>query len=153
MPGKYYDELEVGEIILHSRGRTITETDNVMFNALTMNNQPLHLDKEYASKTQYGQRIVNGIYTLGLAVGITVGDLTEGTIVANLGYEKVNHPAPVFLGDTLTVETEVLSKRDSKSNPNHGIVKLKHRGLKQDGTVVLEVERIVLFLKNPMEGK
>ena len=151
MPGKYYDELEVGEIIQHPRGRTITETDNLMFNALTMNNQPLHLDKEYASKSQFGQRIVNGIYTLGLAVGITVGDLTEGTIVANLGYETVTHPAPVFLGDTLHVETEVLSKRDSKSNAKQGIVRLKHRGLKQDGTVVLEVIRAVLFLKKPME--
>ncbi len=151
MAGKYYEELEVGQVIQHSLGRTVTEVDNVLFNSLTMNNQPLHMNEDFASKTQFGQRIVNGIFTLGLVVGITVGDLTEGTIVANLGYDNVKHPHPVFHGDTITVETEVLEKRESKSNPSRGIVRLKHLGRNQDGTVVVEVERAVMFLKRPME--
>lgn len=151
MPGKYYEELEVGQIIQHKLGRTVTETDNVLFNSLTMNNQPLHMNEAFAAETQFGQRIVNGIFTLGLVVGITVGDLTEGTIVANLGYDNVKYPHPVFHGDTITVETEVLEKRESKSNPSRGIVRLKHLGKNQDGTVVVEVERAVMFLKRPIE--
>lgn len=151
MPGKYYDELEVGQIIQHALGRTVTEMDNVLFNSLTMNDQPLHMNEDFASKTQFGQRIVNGIFTLGLVVGITVGELTEGTIVANLGYENVKHPNPIFHGDTVYVETEVLEKRESKSNPSRGIIRLKHLGKNQDGTVVVEVERAVLFLKRPTE--
>lgn len=138
-------------LIQHAKGRTVTEMDNVLFGALTMNDQPLHLNEEFARETQFGQRIVNGIYTLGLVVGITVGDLTEGTIVANLGYEKVVHPNPLFHGDTVSVETEVLSKRESKSKPGRGIVQLRHTGRKQDGTVVIEVERTVMFLKRPEE--
>ncbi|MBI5080499.1 MAG: MaoC family dehydratase, partial [Chloroflexi bacterium] len=106
MSGKYFDDLHVGDRIKHSIGRTITEADNVLFCALTMNTQPLHINEDFASKTQFGQRIVNGIFTMGLAVGITVPELTEGTIVANLGYENVKHPNPVFHGDTLYVDTE-----------------------------------------------
>lgn len=151
MAGKYYEELEVGQVIKHKLGRTVTEADNVLFNSLTMNNQPLHMNADFASKTEFGQRIVNGIFTLGLVVGITVGELTEGTIVANLGYDNVKHPHPVFHGDTIYVETEVLEKRESKSNPSRGIVRLKHLGKNQDGTVVVEVERAVMFLKRPME--
>jgi len=151
MSGKYYEDLEAGMLIQHAKGRTVTEMDNVLFSALTMNDQPLHLNEEFARETQFGQRIVNGIYTLGLVVGITVGDLTEGTIVANLGYEKVVHPNPLFHGDTVSVETEVLSKRESKSKPGRGIVQLRHTGRKQDGTVVIEVERTVMFLKRPEE--
>jgi len=147
MPGKYFDELNVGDKIKHSMGRTITEADNVLFCALTMNTQPLHINEDFASKTQFGQRIVNGIFTMGLAVGITVPELTEGTIIANLGYENVKHPNPVFHGDTLYVETEVLEKRESSSKPDRGIVRLKHIGKKQDGTVVVEIERSVMFLK------
>ncbi len=147
MPGKYFDELNVGDKIKHGLGRTITEADNVLFCALTMNTQPLHINEDFASKTQFGRRIVNGIYTMGLAVGITVPELTEGTIVANLGYENVKHPNPVFHGDTLYVETEVLEKRESSSKPDRGIVRLKHIGKKQDGTVVVEIERSVMFLK------
>jgi acyl dehydratase len=152
MAGTYYDELEVGQRIRHSRGRTVTEMDNVLFSALTMNDQPLHVNEDFASKTQFGRRIVNGVFTLGLAVGITVGELTEGTIVANLGYEKVAHPNPLFHGDTLYVETEVLGKRESKSDATRGIVALKHVGRNQDGAVVIEVERTVMFLKRP-EGQ
>lgn len=146
MSGKYYEELEVGARYRHLQGRTITEMDNVLFCALTMNDQPLHLNEEYAAQTQFGRRIVNGILTLGLVVGLTVSDLTEGTIVANLGYEKVNHPNPVFHGDTLYAETEVLAKRPSRSKPDRGVVRLRHEGKKADGTIVCEVERTALFL-------
>ena len=149
MTGKYFDDLEVGMSINHSLGRTITEMDNVLFNALTMNTQPLHLNEDFANKTQFGQRIVNGILTLGIVIGITVNELTAGTIVANLGYEKVEHPRPVFHGDTIYVETQVLQKRASRSKPDRGIVKLKHLGKNQQEDVICEVERTVLFLKRP----
>ena len=112
MPGKHFDDLQVGQLIKHSNGRTITEMDNVLFSALTMNSQPLHLNEDFASRTEFGQRIVNGLFTLALATGLTVADLTEGTIVANLGYESVRHPHPMFHGDTLYVETEVVEKRE-----------------------------------------
>jgi acyl dehydratase len=147
MPGKYYEDLETGKTIRHSSGRTITEMDNVLFNSLTMNTQPLHLNEDFAGKTQFGRRIVNGLLTLGLVIGLTVSELTEGTIVANLGYEKVNHPKPVFHGDTIYVESEVLDKRASRSKPDRGIVKLRHVGKNQQGEVVCEVERTALFLK------
>jgi acyl dehydratase len=149
MPGKYFEDLQVGDRIKHLQGRTITEMDNVLFCALTMNTQPLHLNEEFAALTEFGQRIVNGVLTLGLAVGLTIPDLTEGTIVANLSYEKVVHPNPVFHGDTLYVETEVLEKRPSNSRPECGIIRLKHTGTKSNGQIVIEFERIVLFLKQP----
>ena len=151
MPGKYYEELEVGAIIKHSLGRTLTEMDNVLFSSLTMNTQPLHLNADFASRTQFGRCIINGIFTLGLAVGITVPELTEGTLVANLGYQQVNHPHPLFAGDTLYVETEILSKRESKSKPTQGLVTFRHLGRNQEGTIVLEVERTALMLKRPNE--
>lgn len=149
MAGRYYDELEVGMHITHGRTRTVTETDNVLFCALTMNDQPLHLSEDFASHTQFGKRVVNGIYTMGLVVGISVGDTTEGTIVANLGYDHVIHPNPVFHGDTISVETEVLEKRESRSRPNCGIVRLKHIGRNQNGAVVVDLERTALFFKKP----
>ncbi len=147
MSGRFYDDLSVGQTIIHTTGRTITEADNVLFCALTMNTQPLHLNEDFASKTQFGRRIVNGIFTLGLLVGMTVPELTEGTIVANLGYEKVVHPHPLFHGDTLYVESEILEKRESKSRPDRGIVRIKHTGRNQDRVVVIEVERTVMFLR------
>ncbi|MBC8334164.1 MAG: MaoC family dehydratase [Anaerolineales bacterium] len=146
MTGKYYNELEVGQKIKHSNGRTVTEMDNVMFSMLTMNPQPLHSNEDFASKTQFGQRIVNGLFTLGLITGLTVSELTEGTIIANLGYEHVVHPNPLFHGETVYAETEVLEMRASKSKPNVGIVRLKHWGKKPDGTIVVEFERTVMFL-------
>ncbi|MDQ7029269.1 MAG: MaoC family dehydratase, partial [Ardenticatenia bacterium] len=118
---------------------------NILFCALTMNTQPLHVNADFAGRTQFGQPIVNGIFTLGLVVGITVPELTEGTIVANLGYEHVVHPRPLFHGDTVYVETEVLEKRPSRSKPDRGIVKLKHVGRNQHGEVIIEVVRTVLF--------
>jgi len=147
MTGKYYDDLEVGMQLRHSNGRTVTEMDNVMFSMLTMNTQPLHCNEDFAGKTQFGQRIVNGIFTLGLITGLTVPELTEGTIVANLGYERVVHPNPLFHGETVYAETEVLGMRESRSRPDVGIVHLKHWGKKPDGTVVVEFERTVMFLK------
>ncbi len=149
MPGKYFDDLTVGTRIQHSLGRTVTEMDNVLFSALTMNPQPLHLNADFASRTAFGQRIVNGIFTMGLVVGLTVSELTEGTIVANLSYERVTHPRPVFHGDTIYVETEVLEMRDSASKPDRGLVRLRHTGKNQAGEVVIELERTVLFLKRP----
>ncbi len=148
MPGRFYEELNVGDTISHSLGRTVTEMDNVLFSALTMNSQPLHLNEDFAAReTQFGRRIVNGIFTLGLAVGITVPELTEGTIVANLGYETVRHPHPVFHGDTLYVQSEVLEKRLSRSQPDRGIVRFRHIGRNQDGVTVIEFERTALVLR------
>jgi len=147
MPGKYYDELAVGMKFRHTPGRTVTEMDNVLFSALTMNTQPLHVNEDFASKTEFGQRLVNGLYTLGLVVGLTVSELTEGTIIANLGYDKVVHPNPVFHGDTIYAESEIIEMRESKSRPEVGIVKIKCQGRKPDGTIVVEFERTAMFLK------
>jgi len=127
--------------------------DNVLFSALTMNTQPLHVDEHFASKTEFGQRLVNGLYTLGLVVGLTVSELTEGTIVANLGYDKVVHPNPVFHGDTIYAESEIIEKRESKSRPEVGIVRIKCWGKKPDGTIVVEFERTVMFLKRSQVSK
>jgi len=146
MTGKYYDELEVGMKFRH-QGRTVTEMDNVLFSALTMNSQPLHVNEDYSSKTEFGHRLVNGVYTFGLVVGLTVPELTEGTIVANLGYDKVVHPSPVFHGDTIYAESEIIEMRESKSRPNAGIVRIHCWGKKPDGTIVVEFERTALFLK------
>lgn len=142
----------MGAVYKHSIGRTITETDNVLFSTLTMNTQPLHLNEDFASRTQFGQRIVNGIFTMGLVVGLSVAELTDGTIVANLGYDNIKHPLPVFHGDTVYAETIILEKRESKSNPDRGVVRLKQVGRNQKGEVVVELERSVLFLKREKSG-
>jgi itaconyl-CoA hydratase len=152
MAGKYFEALEIGMKFRHSAGRTITEMDNVLFSSLTMNTQPLHVNEEFAANTEFGQRIVNGIFTLGLVVGLTVSDISEGTIIANLSYDKVVHPNPTFHNDTIYAETEVLEKRESKSRPNAGIVKFRHTGKKSDGTVIVEFERTAMFLKRPQGG-
>jgi acyl dehydratase len=149
MPGKYYDELEVGQRIKHLNGRTVTEMDNVLFSMLTMNSQPLHSNEDFASRSEFGQRIVNGIFILGLVVGLSVPELTEATIVATLGYDRVVSPNPTFHGDTVYAESEVLEMRESRSRPDAGIVRLKHWGRKPDGTIVLEAERTVMFLRRP----
>lgn len=151
MSGKFYEDLEPGAVFAHASGRTISETDNVLFSALTMNPQPLHLNEDYAAKTRYGTRIVNGIFTLGLAVGLTVSDLTDGTLVANLGYDNVRHPKPVFHGDTLYVTTEVVERRVSASDPSNGIVRLKHTARNQRGEDVLTFERSCLMRRRFIE--
>lgn len=145
--GLYYEDLPVGTVIEHELGRTITETDNTLFSMLTMNLQPLHTNEDFASKTQFGQRLVNGIFTLGVVVGITVNDITAGTIIANLGYESIKHPNPVFHGDTVYVKTEITAARESKSRPNTGVITMQHIATNQHGEVVVEVTRSALFLK------
>jgi itaconyl-CoA hydratase len=152
MPGKYLDELTPGLTITHRIGRTITEADNTFFCAITMNPQPLHLDAHVAAQSEFGQRIVNGLLTLGLATGLTVGDLTEGTLIANLGYDAVRHPHPMFHGDTLYVSTTVLETRPSKSRPNAGIARFKHSGKNQHGVLVIEFERTALMLRAARQG-
>src|SRR5258708_4073587 len=145
MTGIFYEDLVVGALFQHSTGRTVTETDNILFCALTLNTQPLHINADFAAKTEFGQRIVNGLFTLGLVVGLSVSELTAGTIVANLGYDKVTHPNPLFHGDTVYAESQVLDKRESASRPECGIVRLKQTRRKQDGTVAVEFERTVMF--------
>ena len=152
MSGKYYDDLVVGAQYRHSTGRTVTEADNVLFCALTMNPQALHLNEDFAAQTEFKHRIVNGIFTMGLIVGLSVSDLTDGTIVGNLGYDSVNHPRPVYQGDTVYAETEILDKRDSRSRPDCGIVKLRQIGRNQRDEIVITLERNVLFLKRPVSG-
>lgn len=149
MPGLYFEEIRKGTRIRHRLSRTVTETDNILFCGLTMNTQPLHLDEESAAQTPFGRRIVNGIYTMGLVVGLSVSELTEGTIVANLSYERVAHPRPVYHGDTISAETRVLDKRPSQSRKECGIVRLQQIGRNQHGEIVIDLERTVLFLKRP----
>ena len=132
MPGLYFDELTVGQVFQHPIRRTITETDNVWFSAITHNPARLHLDEEYCrTETEYGQRLVNSCFTLALMVGISVGDTTLGTAVANLGWDEVRFPKPLFHGDTIRIETEVVELRESKSRPNQGIVTFVHRAFNQ----------------------
>ena len=150
MPGLYFDELEIGRIFDHAIRRTVTESDNVWFSALTHNPSQLHLDEEYCrAETEFGQRLVNSAFTLGLMVGISVGDTTLGTAVANLGWDEVRFPAPVFHGDTLRVQTEVVDLRDSKSRPNAGIVTFLHRAYNQRNELVAHCRRSGLQLKRP----
>ncbi len=149
MGGKYFEELVVGDVFKHEPARTITETDNLLFTALTMNPQPLHLDAEFAGKAEFGQRLVNSIFTLGLAVGLSVGDTTLGTTVGNLGFEQVEFPKPVFIGDTLYSETEVVEKRDSRSRPQWGIVTFEHRASNQRGEIIMRCRRAAMMQRRP----
>lgn len=149
MAGKFFEDLEVGMTFKHGQGRTVSEMDNLLFCGLTLNAQPLHVNEDFASKAQFGTRIMNGIFTMGLVVGLTVNDLTDGTLVANLSYDHVVHPRPTFHGDTIYVETKVLEKRESKSKPDRGIVRFKHWGKNQRGEVIVELERTALILKKP----
>ena len=149
MAGRYFDQWRVGDKIAHEVTRTVTETDNVLISALTHNPQPLHLDHELAAKSEFGKPLVNSIYTFGLMVGVSVADTTLGTLVANLGYDKLVFPNPVFAGDTLRSETECLSVRDSKSRANAGIVTWAHRSFNQRDEVVCECTRSALLLRSP----
>jgi acyl dehydratase len=143
MPGRHYEDFRPGEVIEHPLRRTVTEADNVLFCSLTMNTQPLHLDEEAARQGPFGQRVVNGLLTLALSVGLSVRETTEGTLVANLAYDKVEHPKPVFHGDTLAVQTRVLAKRGT-SKPERGLVELEHTVRNQRGEVVCSYTRKVL---------
>ncbi len=146
--GKYYEEFSVGEVFKHEPGRTVTEADNLFFSTLTMNPQPLHLDAVFAAKSEFGQRLVNSILTLGIAVGLSVRDTTLGTTVGNLGFEEVSFPNPVFIGDTLYAETEVVDKRESKSRPEWGIVTFEHRALNQRGELVMRCRRAAMMKRS-----
>ncbi len=149
--GKFYDEMEVGDIFKHKPGRTVTEADNVLFTTLTMNSQSLHLDAEVAAKSEFGQRLVNSLMTLAIAAGLSVGDTTEGTTIANLGFGQIKFPLPVFIGDTLYAETEIIDKRPSKSRPRQGIVTLEHRARNQRGDLVCSAQRSALVRFSPSE--
>jgi acyl dehydratase len=151
MAGKYFEEFAIGEVFKHQPGRTLTEMDNVMFTCLTMNPQPLHLDAEFARDTAFGKPLVNSILTLGLAVGLSVGDTTLGTTIGNLGFDKVEFPKPVFHGDTLYVETEVVDKRESRSRPDSGIVFFEHRAHNQHQELVARIRRAGLMRKKPSQ--
>ena len=149
MGGKYYEELTVGTTLTHQPGRTITEADNVFFSCLTMNPQPLHVDFHAAAKAEFGRPLVNSVLTLGIAVGLSVGETTLGTTVGNLGFEKVEFPKPVFHGDTIYAETEVMDKRESRSRPQWGIVTFEHRARNQDGEIVMRARRQAMMRKRP----
>jgi acyl dehydratase len=151
MAGVYFDELEVGRVFQHEIRRTVTETDNVWFSALTHNPAYLHLDEEYCrTQTEFGQRIVNSAFLLALMVGISVGETTLGTAVANLGWDEVRFPKPTFHGDTIRVETEVLDLRESKSRPDQGIVTFLHRAYNQRNELVASCKRMGLQRKRPV---
>ncbi|VXC69934.1 MaoC family dehydratase [Sphingomonas sp. 8AM] len=145
MAGRHYDEWQVGDRIVHEIRRTVTETDNLLFTTMTHNPQPLHLDAEAAKASEFGQILVNGTFTFALMVGLSVGDTTLGTLVANLGYDKLVMPKPVFLGDTLRAETEVHELKDSRSRPEAGIVTFMHRLRNQRDEVVCQCLRTALL--------
>jgi acyl dehydratase len=149
MAGLWFDECRPGLRITHPVTRTVTEMDNMLFSCLTMNPQPLHIDRHFAAQTEFGQPLMNSLFTLALVVGISVSDTTMGTLVAQLGLTDVRFPAPLFQGDTLRVETEVASARPSRSRPDAGIVEFLHRAYKQDGTLVAECRRTALMRKQP----
>lgn len=148
MAGKHYDQWQVGDRLVHDIRRTVTETDNLLFSTMTHNPQPLHLDAEAARASEFGQILVNGTFTFALMVGLSVGDTTLGTLVANLGYDKLVHPKPVFIGDTLRAETEVAELRDSKSRPDAGLVTFRHVLLNQRDETVCQCLRTALLKRS-----
>ncbi len=150
MAGLYFEEFQLGQVFDHALKRTVTEADNVFFSALTHNPSALHLDEEYCrNETEFGQRLVNSCFTLGLMVGISVGDTTQGTTVANLGWDEVRFPKPLFHGDTVRVQSEVLELRESRSRPNNGIVIFEHRAYNQNNDLVATCKRSALMLRKP----
>lgn len=151
MPGLYFEEWTIGQAIRHPIRRSVTEMDNMLFSSLTYNPQPLHIDFDYAAKSEWGRPLVNSLFTLSLVVGISVHETTLGTIVANLGMTDVKFPHPLFHGDTVRVETEVAGKRESRSRPDAGIVEFLHRAHNQHDVLVAECKRQVLLQKRPSE--
>ena len=150
MPGLYFEEFRVGQLFCHAMRRTVTETDNLLISTLTHNPAALHLDAEYCrTQSEFGQRVVNSVFTLGLMVGVSVGDTTLGTTVANLGWDEVRFPKPLFHGDTVRCETEVLELRDSRSRPDNGIVTFAHRAFNQHDVLVASCKRSALMLRKP----
>ncbi len=151
MAGLYFEQFEVDQKFEHLVRRTVTETDNLLFSALTMNPAALHLDAEYCKGTPFGERIVNSVFTLGLLVGLSVYDTTYGTTLGNLGWDEVKFPRPVLIGDTLRAETAVVAKRESKSRTDSGIVTFEHRAFNQRDEVVATCHRVALMMKRPQK--
>ena len=150
MAGLYFEEFETGQVFRHTMRRTVTEADNVWYSTATCNPAAIHLDEDYCRKhTEFGQRIVNSGLTLGLMIGLSVGDTTLGTTIGNLGMDEVRFPAPVFHGDTIRAETEVIDVRPSKSRPNQGIVTLLHRAYNQNDVLVAHCKRAALMMRRP----
>lgn len=149
MAGLYLEEFEVGQVIRHAITRSVTESDNVLFSTMTMNPQPLHIDFDYAAKSEWGKPLVNSLFTLGLMIGISVHDTTLGTIIANLGMTDTNFPHPVFHGDTIRVETKIVSIRESRSKPDRGVVEMEHTAYNQHGEVVAKCLRQTMIQKRP----
>lgn len=149
MAGLYFEDFKVGQEFVHPLTRTVTEMDNTLFSLLTLNPQPLHIDAHFSATTEFGQRLFNSLYTLGIMIGMTVYETTMGTTVANLGMTDVNFPKPVFHGDTLRATTKVISVRDSKSRPSAGIVEFEHQALNQKNEVVATCRRMALMHRKP----
>jgi len=153
MAGLHFEQFTVGHVFRHAVTRTVTEMDNTLFSVMTLNMQPLHLDAHFAEKTEFGQRLVNSLFTLGLVIGISVSDTTLGTTIANLGMSDVRFPRPVFHGDTLHVHTEVMSTRASGSRPEAGIVEFEHRGYNQHDELVCVCRRSAFMKRLPPAGE
>jgi acyl dehydratase len=149
--GRCYEDFEVGMVLRHQLGRTVTATDNTWFTLLTMNTNPIHFDVHYSAQTEFGKPLMNSTFTLALITGISVADVSQHAV--NLGWDEVRMPAPVFEGDTIYAQTEILSKRESKSRPHMGLVEIKTTGFKQDGTVVMEFRRTILVYRRGHEPK
>ena len=147
MAGLFLEEFEIGRVISHELRKTVTESDNMLFSVMTLNPQPLHIDFDFAARSEWGKPLVNSLFTLGLMIGISVHDTTLGTTIANLGMSETVFPNPVFHGDTLRVETEVMSVRESRSRPDRGIVEFEHRAYKQDGALVARCRRQAMIMK------
>jgi acyl dehydratase len=150
--GLYFEQFAVGQSFEHPIRRTVTEADNMLFSAMTMNPQPLHIDAEFAAASEFGQRLVNSLFTLGLMIGLTVGETTLGTTIANLGMTDVRFPKPVFHGDTLHAVTSVVTLRDSKSRPDAGLVEFEHRAVNQRGETVAQCHRTALMKRSGIGG-
>ncbi|WP_022681772.1 MaoC family dehydratase [Sphingobium bisphenolivorans] len=145
MTGKFFDQWQIGETLMHEIRRTVTETDNLLFSTMTHNPQPLHIDLEAAKASEFGQILVNGTFTFALMIGLSVGDTTLGTLIANLGYDRLVMPRPVFIGDTLRAESEVTELKPSKSRPGAGVVTFTHRLINQRDEVVCQCLRMALI--------
>lgn len=150
MAGRWFDEWQIGDSIAHEIRRTVTETDNLLFSTMTHNPQPLHLDLEAAKASEFGQILVNGTFTFALMVGLSVGDTTLGTLVANLGYDKLVMPHPVFIGDTMRATSEVVDLRESRSRPSAGVVTFRHELINQRDQIVCQCLRMAMLKKKPV---
>lgn len=145
MTGGFYEDFEPGALIRHALGRTVSATDNTWFTLLTVNTNPIHFDAYYSAQTEFGKPLMNSTFTLALVTGLSVADISQYAV--NLGWDEIRMPAPVFEGDTIYAQTEILHKRESKSRPNMGLVEIKTTGFKQDGTIVMEFRRTILVYK------